>query len=150
MNPVQYAIKLAYDATQMKDISGYEKYERFFEEHQDFTKTYPLVVKYFCMHGLFNPALFQELDSKRETKRMRIEEGLEEQCLYIKKLLKLAGHSSIQAKKISNMELGQAQSQLNKIKKEANQLKKKYAGEKKDAERELRKEFLDFILNLEN
>jgi hypothetical protein len=81
---------------------------------------------------------------------MRIEEGLEEQCLYIKKLLKLAGHSSIQAKKISNMELGQAQSQLNKIKKEANQLKKKYAGEKKDAERELRKEFLDFILNLEN
>jgi hypothetical protein len=145
MNPVQYAIKLAYDAGQMKDTPGEEKYKLFFDEHPDFTKNFPLVVKYFCLYGLFSAPLFQALNTRRENERPELKESLVMQAEYIKKLLVGSGVSKAQAKKISNQELGQAESQLNKIKNQAREIKKKMENEKKDHIRELRRELLEFV-----
>lgn len=145
MNPVQYGAKIAYDVQLMNDITGEEKYKKIYEQHPDFTKTYPLVVKFLCLYGTFHEGLFQELHDKRERERANLERSLILQADYIKKILVYNGVDKMTAKKISNCELDAAQTQLNKIKKESDRLKKQYESEKIDHMRELRKELKEFV-----
>jgi len=148
MNPVQYGAKLAYDAHLMKDISGEDKYKKIYEEHPDFVKTFPLVTKYFCLYDTFHEGFFQELNNKREMERANLERSIILQADYVKKLLVYNGVSKATAKKMSNIEMSGAQSQLNQIKKETEKLKKQYENEKKDSIRDLRKEFKEFVIGL--
>lgn len=145
---INLAKNILFEAKSMYETPEAERYELIFRKYPEFTKVYPLVIKYICFDFLFDVKLFGKLLIERAQKIPKFEDGFVLQADYIKNLLiKRAGLSKIQAKKISNIELENALSQIRKIKKSEESLKKQYARENKESEEILRKELLEFVLN---
>jgi hypothetical protein len=119
-------------------------YEELARDHEFFVKTYPIVTKYMC-NGMFDEESFQELLEKKET-RVGFAESFKLQAEYLKSMLVKRGLSRMEANKISNLELGYVEKEINKIKKLEKQLKKRNASERMQNAEERRKEFRQFLL----
>ena len=81
------AKNIYYNIDLLTDLNPEQKFETVLETYADFTKAYPLVIKYMCHFNLYNPDLFKELLTKQKETRPTYEQGYELQGLYIKKLL---------------------------------------------------------------
>ena len=123
-----------------------EKYQFAFEKYKDFTLAFPLIVKYMCFFNMFDADLFEELINELEEKKPRYEESPKFHGEYLKKLACKKGIKPHLAKKISNMEVAQAEIQINKIKKQEKEFKKNKKKIIQENTEELRKELLDFCL----
>ena len=123
-----------------------KKYFMLNEKYPDAVKAYPLVMKYMCFYGYYNPDIFRDYLEDASKKRPTYEQGFELQAEYIKKILLWKGYSRIEAKKASNQELDEVIRQIRKIQKQERTIKKRNELEKKQNIDEIRKEFNEFVL----
>jgi acetolactate synthase small subunit len=123
-------------------------YEQLLEKYEYFVKQFPIVTKYMT-YGHFHEKYFQELVELKTNSKLRFEETFEAQTNYVKHMLVDSGVSKMEAKKISQMELGEIQTQVNKIKKQEQKIKQKLQVEKQQNETELKREFKEFVTQME-
>jgi len=124
------------------------KYNILMQKYSDFTKTYPLVVKYMCLLTAFDVELFREMLNAQQKSRCTYEDSFKFQVNYIKQLMVKCGISKIEAKKISNQEYDDILIQIKKIKKSEAKIKKNTQKLKIENFNEIRKETLDFVTNI--
>ncbi len=147
MNLIVELSKKIFHEIKNLNLTGAEKYELIMAKYEDFTKTYPLIVKYMCFYNFYHPQLFLELVTELD-KGKKYEATFEFQANYVKKLLVYNGMNKMEAKKTANKELYEITNQIKKIKKQEIKIKKQIEEEKKQNIEELRNELLDFAKNL--
>ncbi len=140
------AKNILFHVSELRNTEPSERYKIIFEKFEDFTKTFPLVVKYMCFYNGFDVELFEELVELRDKTRPTYEQGFELQANYVKKLLvKQFGVPRGEAKKQSNAELELIMKNVNSIKKKEREIKKRNETIARENAHELRKELLDFV-----
>ncbi len=142
---VDFANKIYADIADL-NIPPAEKYFMCSEKYGDFVKAYPLVTKYMCFYNFYHSKIFSEYIRRADERRPNYEQGFELQAEYIKHVLVHNGFNKMEAKKISNQELNEVLTQINKIKKSETNLKKSMETRKKQNITEIRKELLNFVL----
>lgn len=143
---IDLAKNIYYQIALLRNLEPSERYETIFEKYNDFTKTYPLVVKYMCFYGIFDESFFSEMVLEQQQKRPTYEQGFELQANYIKKLLvKYLKLSKVQAKKESNMELNEILKQVKVIQRQESEIKRRNKYFKTENIRDLRKELYEFV-----
>ncbi len=142
---IDFAKNVYFQCYKLKHLEPLERYEALLNTYGDFTKTYPLVVKYMCFYFAFDPDLFKQLLTQQQTTRPTYEKGFELQADYVKHLLVKRGVSKIEAKKIREQELEIILKDIYSIKKQEKLIKKQNATARKENISEIRKEMIEFI-----
>lgn len=143
---IDLAKNIYYQVALIRNLEHSERYKVIFEKYNDFTKTYPLVVKYMCFYGIFDEQFFSELVLEQQEKRPTYEGGFELQALYVKKvLLKYLHLSKMEAKKASNQELAAILSQVKSIQRQESEIKRRNKYFKNENIKELRKELYEMV-----
>jgi hypothetical protein len=143
---IDLAKNVYYQIALLRHLEHSERYKTIFEKYNDFTKTYPLVVKYMCFYGVFDEQYFSELVLEQQQKRPTYERGFELQALYVKKvLIKHLKMSKMSAKKASNQELADILSQVKNIQRQEAEIKRRNKYFKTENIKELRKELYEMV-----
>lgn len=142
-----YASKIYYDITIMNTADPEERYENITAAHKDFVMSFPLIVKYMCNY-MYDAEIFADFIKTRESQRVSYDDGFKLQTVYIKKLLIKKGLSRIDAKKAANLELDAVMREINSVKREERNFKRDQENDRKQAMRELRKEFKTAVTDM--
>lgn len=140
MNFTEYADKIFYNV-RMLQMNNEDKFEHMLKTEEKFTQMNPLIVKYMCLHNLYDSKLFKEYIDARNVQRPAYKETFAMQRDYIKKLLVKNKRSRHEALKISNEEYEDIMSHIRHLEKMEKNIKRDNEKAKKIYEKEKREEF---------
>ena len=139
---VDLALKIMHE---IKNINNnQERFNHMMKNHEMFTNSFPIIAKYMSLL-LFNKGLFEEFLDIINKSRPRYEERYKFQAEYVRKLMIILGYNRMEAKKIYNIELEQAERNIRKIKKQERKIKNRNEKDNKRFFEESREEMMQFL-----